>query len=125
MLVWAFQKLDELNNQTGFVNCDDKVGDKLLKSGAVQDPRVGAMALKSIETTKVVEAAPVKKVVTATKKATTEKKILNEREEIILKSLLGGYKTTAIGKEMNVTNERVYQILRSAIKKVTNFKEQT
>ena len=49
MLVWAFQELKELDGQTGFVECDDKVGVKLLKAEKVQSPNIGALDLKAIK----------------------------------------------------------------------------
>jgi len=48
ILVWAFQELDELDGRTGFITCDEDLGRKLLKSGKVQDPRIGAGSLKHI-----------------------------------------------------------------------------
>ena len=48
--VWAYEPLDELDGQTGFVSVDDdKLAAKLLKSGAVQDPAIGGNELKQIE----------------------------------------------------------------------------
>src|SRR5262245_50399026 len=47
--VWAFQALAELNNATGFVECDEQLAARLIKEGAVQDPRDGGAALKPIE----------------------------------------------------------------------------
>jgi hypothetical protein len=50
MLVWAFQPLPELNNQTGFVECEDALAALLIESGKAQDPRIGALSLKDIGT---------------------------------------------------------------------------
>ena len=49
-IYWAFKPLAETNGATGFVEIDDKIGDKLLKDGDLQDPRIGATHLKTIET---------------------------------------------------------------------------
>jgi len=47
--VWAFEPLEELGGETGFLSVDDdKLAEKLIKSGAVQDPAVGALELKHI-----------------------------------------------------------------------------
>src|SRR4029077_14922679 len=48
--VWAFQPLPELNNQTGFVECEDTLAALLIQSGKAQDPRTGALALKDSTT---------------------------------------------------------------------------
>lgn len=48
MLVWAFQPLPELKDQTGLVECDDSLAALLIESGKAQDPRLGALALKHI-----------------------------------------------------------------------------
>lgn len=69
-LVWAYKALKELNNQTGFVEADDKVADKLLESGDVQNPQAGSRHLKHIETAK----KPVKKEVKAEAKTTKDVK---------------------------------------------------
>ncbi len=79
MLVWAFKRLEELNDEVGYVTCDDKMATKLLKSGKVQDLRAGANALKYIDYSK--REAPIKKAnkqtakpkVKATPKTTKEK----------------------------------------------------
>jgi hypothetical protein len=55
-LVWAYKPLPELQNQTGFVACDDVLAQKLIKSGAVQDTAVGALYFKEIQKA---EAAPI------------------------------------------------------------------
>jgi hypothetical protein len=47
-LVWAFQPLKELDNQTGFVECEDNLAALLIESGKAQDPRDGALVLKHI-----------------------------------------------------------------------------
>ena len=46
--VWAFQPLPELNNATGFVECDAELAARLMAAGQVQDPRDGATALRTI-----------------------------------------------------------------------------
>jgi hypothetical protein len=50
-MVWAFQPVPELGNELGFVACDHALADKLIASGDVQDPRVGALHFKEIEPT--------------------------------------------------------------------------
>lgn len=49
-LVWAYKPLPDLNNETGFVACDAKLAAKLIDSGDVQDPAIGAHHFKEIET---------------------------------------------------------------------------
>jgi hypothetical protein len=75
--VWAYKPLEELEWSTGLVVCENKLAAKLIKSGDVQDPRVGGLHLKEIEyDTKVMtpkkKAAPKKK--KATKKKVSKKK---------------------------------------------------
>lgn len=65
-LVWAFQPLKELNNETGFVVCDHDIAQKLIELDKVQDPRVGALHLKEIQEAAPVELAPKKKPTKAT-----------------------------------------------------------
>ena len=67
-LVWAFKGLKELDDKTGFVECDSSLAKKLIKSGDVQDPRVGGRDLKYIE------EKEVKAKVTKELKAKTTKK---------------------------------------------------
>jgi hypothetical protein len=59
--VWAFQPIDELNNETGFVSCDEDLAKKLISSGMVDDPAIGAGFLREIQSksyeTKVMMAA--------------------------------------------------------------------
>ncbi len=38
ILVWAFQPLKELNNSTGYVECDEDLANKLLSTGKVENP---------------------------------------------------------------------------------------
>lgn len=48
--VWAYAPLEALAGETGLVSIeDDALAAKLLKSGEVQDPRVGGVFLKHIE----------------------------------------------------------------------------
>lgn len=47
--IWAYKPLPELNGQTGFVECEENLAAKLLASGDVQDPQVGALNLREIE----------------------------------------------------------------------------
>lgn len=58
--VWAFQPLPELKGDTGFVACDDALAARLLAAGEVQDPRIGATALKEITNKPPVRAAAAK-----------------------------------------------------------------
>ena len=58
MLVWAFQPLQELKGQTGFVECDDTLAALLIESGKAQDPRLGALALKHIQAAPAPVAKP-------------------------------------------------------------------
>ncbi len=48
--VWAYAKLPELENQTGFVAVDEALAADLIASGEVQDPRVGVFNFKYIGT---------------------------------------------------------------------------
>ena len=50
--VWAYKQLKSLDYKTGFVQLEDKMANKLLKSKSVQDPLQGANALSPIETPK-------------------------------------------------------------------------
>lgn len=50
-LVWAFQPLPELNNETGFVTCDAKLAAALIEAEKAQDPRIGAHHFKEIQAT--------------------------------------------------------------------------
>jgi hypothetical protein len=59
--VWAFKPLKALNGETGFVVCDHDLADKLVESGEVQDPRVGALHFKEIQAADEVDAAPKKR----------------------------------------------------------------
>lgn len=52
-LVWAFKPLPDLNNETGFVACDEALAERLLKSGDVQDPAIGAHHFNEIQTSAV------------------------------------------------------------------------
>lgn len=52
-LVWAFKPLPDLNNETGFVACDAALAAKLLASGDVQDPAIGAHHFNEIQTASV------------------------------------------------------------------------
>ena len=47
--VWAYKPLKELNGETGFVSCDEKLADKLIASGDAQDPRIGASQMLHIQ----------------------------------------------------------------------------
>jgi hypothetical protein len=73
--VWAFEPIDELNGETGFVACDAELAQKLIEAEKVQDPRVGALHLKEIQagdynTKQVTAKKTVRK--RRTKKATDE-----------------------------------------------------
>jgi len=47
-IVWAFDALDELEERTGFVECDEELASRLVREGRAQDPAVGALLLKPI-----------------------------------------------------------------------------
>lgn len=50
MILWAFQPLAELGNETGFVDCPDKsLAKSLLAAKKVQDPRIGGQLLNYIQ----------------------------------------------------------------------------
>ena len=50
--VWAFEPLEELGGELGYLSVDDEaLAEKLIKAGAVQDPfdpAVGALELKAL-----------------------------------------------------------------------------
>ncbi len=49
--VWAYKKLEELNDATGFVAVDNEIGARLISTGEVQNPVIGAKFLKFIDKT--------------------------------------------------------------------------
>ena len=49
--IWAWRKLKELNDLTGFVAVDDAKAAKLIEEGKVQDPKIGGKFLKHIDDT--------------------------------------------------------------------------
>lgn len=49
-LVWAYKPLEELQGQTGFVACEQQLAKQLIDAGDVQDPAVGAIYFKEIQT---------------------------------------------------------------------------
>lgn len=62
--VWAFQPLPELNNETGFVACDEELAAKLIAADKVDDLLKGGSNLREIQqaatyTTKVMVADEV------------------------------------------------------------------
>ena len=75
--VWAFQKLEELDGRTGFVQCDDALAAKLIDQKLVQDPRVGGGALKVIS-----DKPLVKKVVKKRKKKVIEEKDIETTDNV-------------------------------------------
>ena len=77
--VWAYKKLKELNDETGFVSVDEKIAAKLLKEGKVQDPKIGGKFLKHIDLTPRKTRA-VKPKVTAKITAKVEDKTAKEIE---------------------------------------------
>lgn len=52
-LVWAYKPLPDLNNETGFVACESALARKLIASGDVQDPAIGAHHFHEIQTASV------------------------------------------------------------------------
>ena len=62
-LVWAYKPLQELQGQTGFVECDEDVAKDLIASGEAQDLNVGGFHLKEIESTEYAtkDMAPAKR----------------------------------------------------------------
>jgi len=67
--VWAFKKIKELDERTGFVQVNIKTAEKLISSGEVQDPKVGNRALKFIDDTPI-KKVPVRKPTKAKDKST-------------------------------------------------------
>lgn len=53
-VVWAFKPIKELNNELGFVTCDEQVAADLIKNKKAEDPKIGALLLSEID----YEAAP-------------------------------------------------------------------
>jgi hypothetical protein len=47
-IVWAFQPLDELDGQTGLVECDEALAQRLITADLAQDPRVGSNHFRDI-----------------------------------------------------------------------------
>ena len=58
-LVWAFQPLPELNNETGFVACEQGLAEKLLAADKVQNPNIGAHHFREITASPAEPAADV------------------------------------------------------------------
>jgi hypothetical protein len=56
-LVWAFRPVAELDGATGFVSCEAKLAKRLISQGVAQDPRVGALSLRQVESGKATRAA--------------------------------------------------------------------
>lgn len=53
-LVWAFEALDQLNGETGYVEvADEALAEKLIGKGAVQDPHICGADLKHIESASI------------------------------------------------------------------------
>jgi len=48
-LVWSYKRLPDLDNRVGFIEVEDAKAKTLLASGDVQDPKIGAKALKYID----------------------------------------------------------------------------
>lgn len=48
MYIWAPWKLEELKNRRGLFEVDKKLGEKLLKEGLVEDPKIGANKLTKV-----------------------------------------------------------------------------
>jgi hypothetical protein len=83
--IWAFQPLPELNNETGFVACDEQLAAKLIAADKVDDLLKGGSFLREIRaaatyTTKVMVADPV--VEPAPEPAPAPKKKLRFRKEV-------------------------------------------
>ena len=72
-LVWAFQPLDELDGQTGFVACEEELAKELIAADKAQDPAHGALHLKEIQhgDYQTKEMKPAKKKFIRRKKKTT------------------------------------------------------
>jgi hypothetical protein len=49
--IWVHKKDAAINGQTGFVTCDSKIADRLIKENKAQDPSCGAHHLKDIDLT--------------------------------------------------------------------------
>jgi len=80
VVVWAFRGIKSLNNQTGYVTCDSKLANKLIKSGDVQSMDVGALGFKEIESeTPAPKEKPAPKE-TPAKEVKESKKVI-ERED--------------------------------------------
>jgi hypothetical protein len=57
MLIWAHKKITELNGRTGFVEVEKSLAERLVADGHAQDPKVGANALRRIDTITPLAAA--------------------------------------------------------------------
>lgn len=72
MLVWAFQPIQELNFQVGFVQVEDELAKQLIEAEEVQDFNVGHENFKHI--TNVVYERPVQDYDTKDMKPKSRKK---------------------------------------------------
>lgn len=48
MYIWAPWKLEELKNRRGLFEVENKLGEKLLKDGLVEDPKIGGNRLTKV-----------------------------------------------------------------------------
>ena len=59
-MVWSYKRLPALDNRVGFVEVSKAEATTLIASGDVQDPKIGAKALKYIDDAYAAPATPVK-----------------------------------------------------------------
>jgi len=74
-LVWAYKPLQELQGQTGFVECDEALAKDLIDSGEAQDLSVGGFHLKEIES-----AEYATKEMTPAKRRAAKSKSVDDKE---------------------------------------------
>ena len=72
--IWVHKLAQEVNNQTGFVECDSEIADLLIEQGKAQNPDVGALHLLEIDLTETET-----KVVAAKKTSRKKTEELNDK----------------------------------------------
>jgi hypothetical protein len=66
--IWVHKKDPAIDGQTGFVTCDSKIAERLIKEGKAQDPSCGAHHLTGIDYSNSVDDTYETKVMVAEKK---------------------------------------------------------
>ena len=58
MLIWSFRKIPELNDELGFINVDDELGQTLIDNGQAQDPAIGGLFMHNMTEAEAVTPTP-------------------------------------------------------------------